>query len=196
MSDEEPFSDEDDPPPTDEESVEKKLKEIEQRERGLDARADELDERADELEERESELRKKRKDLDEREERIGTREEELDAREEALDEREGDIEERSDELDRKEQTLHEYVGDGVYAAVEEAVSEAMAGYGRSSRFGTIGSLVLGLVGVTLLVAGVLNGFSEDIEAVPIVFESQTANLGVTVLLIFSGLAANLTAVAD
>jgi len=52
------------------------------------------------------------------------------------------------------------------------------------------------VGVTLIVGGVLNGFAAEIAAVPLVFSSDTANLGVTVLLLFSGLAANLAAVAD
>jgi len=65
-----------------------------------------------------------------------------------------------------------------------------------NRFGRIGSLVLALVGVTLIVGGVLNGFAADIAVVPVVFASDTANLAVTVLLLFSGLAANLAAVAD
>lgn len=201
MSEDEPFPEEEDDPPEagdDGGSVEKKRKEIEQRERGLDARADELDERADELEERETELREKRKHLDEREERIGTREEELDERENRIGTREEELDARGDELDEKEETLREYVGAGVYDSVEEAVSDAMEGYGESSRLGTIGSLVLGIVGVMLIVAGVLNGFADSIPAFP-VFEGEptdTVNLVTTILLIFSGLAANLAAVAD
>jgi ribonuclease Y len=113
----------------------------------------------------------------------------------AIEERERELSERANELDEKEQVLREYVGDNVRDSVEEAVSDGMKGYG-GSRLGTIGSLVLGLVGVTLIVAGVLNGFSGSIDAVPVVFDSATANLGVTVLLVFSGLAANLAAVAD
>ncbi|MCX2818053.1 hypothetical protein EGH25_01625 [Haladaptatus sp. F3-133] len=113
----------------------------------------------------------------------------------AIEERERELSERADELDEKEEVLREYVGDSVRENVEEAVSEVMKSRG-GSRLGTIGSLVLGLVGVTLVVAGVLNGFSGSIDAVPVVFNSQTANLGVTVLLVFSGLAANLAAVAD
>lgn len=201
MGDDETAFPGDDPPETEEE-LRKKRKELEQRKRGLDDFSDELDEREEELQRRESELREMRGELDEREEsldqrgsRIQEREEELDDREVAIEERERELSDRADELDEKEQVLREYVGDSVRENVEEAVSEVMKGHG-GSRLGTIGSLVLGLVGVTLIVAGVLNAFSASIGAVPVVFDNETANLGVTVLLVFSGLAANLAAVAD
>ncbi len=201
MSDDEtPFSGEG--PPETEEEMNKRQKELQQRKRGLDDFSDELDEREEEIESRERELREKRGELDEREERLDQRESrieereaELDDREVAVEERERELSERADELDEKEQVLREYVGDSVRENVEDAVSNVMKRQG-GSRLGTIGSLVLGLVGVTLIVAGVLNGFSASIGPVPTVFETETANLGVTVLLVFSGLAANLTAVAD
>jgi len=201
MSDEdEPFSGEGGDDGSEE--IERKRKELQQRERGLDDYADELDEREAELDDRARELRERRGELDEREEklnlrgeRIEEREAELDDREVAIEERERELSDRSEELDAKEQTLREYVGDHVRETVEEAVSESVKGHGES-RLGAIGSIVLGLVGVVLIVAGVMNGFADDIAAVPVVFDNETANLGVTVLLVFSGLAANLAAVAD
>jgi ribonuclease Y len=201
MSDEKnPFSGEG--PPETEEEINKRQKELQQRKRGLDDFSDELDEREEELESRQRELREKKGELDEREERLGKREthiEELEAelndRQVAVEERERELSERADELDEKEQVLREYVGDSVRQNVEDAVSNVMKSQG-GSRLGTIGTLVLGLVGVALIVTGVLNAFSASIGAVPVVFETETANLGVTVVLVFSGLAANLTAVAD
>lgn len=196
-----PFSgDGGDPERSENEKIEKRRKELEQRERGLDDYADELDKRSEELDERERELREKRAEIDERaevldqrESRIEEREIELDDRETAIKERERELEGRADKLDEKERTVREYVGDNVREAVEDAVSDISVG---ESRLGTIGSLVLGLVGVMLIVAGILNGFANEIPAVPVVFDSETANLGVTVVLVFSGLAANLAAVAD
>jgi len=186
------------------EHLEKRRKELEQRERGLDDFADELDEREAELQQRDADLRERRKQLDEREEtldqrdaRIEERENELDKREAAIEERESELSDLADELDRKEQTLYEYVGDDVRETVEDAVTTAMSGIDDgTSRLGTIGSLVLGLVGIMLIVGGVLNGFAEEIASVPVIFSNSTANLAVTVLLLFSGLAANLAGVAD
>ena len=80
--------------------------------------------------------------------------------------------------------------------VRETVAAELSASDGAGRFGRIGSLVLALVGVTLIVGSVLNGFAADIPSIPIVFASETANLAVTVLLLFSGLAANLAAVAD
>jgi ribonuclease Y len=189
--------------PGEREAVEKWKRELEQRERGLDDFADELDDRELELEENAAELRDRRAQLDEREAelddreaRIAERETELDDRETAITERERELSERADELDEKERTLEEYVTDNVHEAVQSAASETMKRYRTSRRFGTIGSLVLALVGVTLIVGGVLYGFGDEIARVPLLFNSDGANLGVTVLLLFSGLAANLAAVAD
>lgn len=186
----------------DDEEVERRRRELEQRERGLDDFADELDEREAELDERERELRDRSKrldereaELDDREQRIEEREAELDDREVAIGERERELSERADELDEQERTLQQYVNDSVRATVEEAVAGSTAG-GGSGRFGTIGSLVLALVGLMLVVGGVLSGFATEIATVPVVFSTDAANLGLTVLLLFSGLAANLAAVAD
>lgn len=202
---EDPFSDGGDSGTGDDEDIERMKKELEQRERGLDDYAEELDDREKELDERERELRDKGKqleerqgELDEREARIESREQELDDREVAIEEREKELSQRADELNEKERTLENYVGDKVYDTVEDAVSKGMEGYSGSSRLGTIGSLVLGLVGVMLLVAGTVYGFAHQTESevIPILFQNDAANLGVTILLVFSGLAANLTAVAD
>ena len=193
----------DDPPGSEaDEGVERTRRELEQRKRGLDDLADELDEREAELDERARELREKGQQLDEREaaldereKRIREREAELDDREVALNERERDLSARAEELDEKEGTLQQYVNDSVGETVEEAVSRGLAN-DASGRFGTIGSLVLALVGVMLVVGGVLAGFATEIAMVPVVFSSDVANLALTVLLLFSGLAANLAAVAD
>lgn len=186
------------------EDLEKRRKELDQRERGLDDFAGELDEREAELQQRDADLRERRKQLDEREaaldqreSRIEERENELDKREVAIEERESELSDLADELNQKEQTLQEYVGDTVRETVEDAVTSAISGIDNgTSRLGTVGSLILGLVGVMLIVGGVLNGFAKEIAYVPVIFSNSTANLGVTVLLVFSGLAANLAGVAD
>jgi ribonuclease Y len=184
------------------EELERMRRELDQRERGLSDLADELDDREAELNERAKELRQERKQLDNRkaelgsrENRIAEREAELDDRETAIQERERELSERAAELDETEATLQEYVNDAVRDTVREAVAETAANDGPG-RFGRIGSLVLALVGVMLVVGGVLNGFAGDIGRVPVVFASDTANLAVTVLLLFSGLATNVAAVAD
>jgi len=203
MSDDDPFSEADPVDPTDESDLETERRELAQRERGLADFADELDEREAELDERERELRTRRKQLDEREteldartQRIEERETELDDREAALEERERELADRAEELDERERTLQEYVGDQLRETIEAAIAEATAGDDATHRFGTISSIILGLVGVTLIVGGVLHGFADQITLVPAVFPNDAANLGVTVLLLFSGLAANLAAVAD
>jgi hypothetical protein len=201
MNDNDPFSEADPVDPADDLEVQRR--ELAQRKRGLDDFADELDEREAELDERERELRTQREQLDEREseldaraQRIEEREAELDDREAAIEERERELANRAEELDEKERTLQTYVGDSLRETIHEAVAEARIDDDTSHRFGTIGSLILGLVGVTLIVGGVLHGFADQIAAVPAVFVNDAANLGVTVLLLFSGLAANLAAVAD
>ena len=203
MSDDDPFSHVEPVDPTDDDRLETERRELAQRKRGLADFADELDEREAELDEREAELRSRGKQLDEREakldgraQRIDEREVELDDREVALTERERELTNRAEKLDEKERTLQEYVDDSIRETVQEAVSEATVGDDTPHRFGTIGSLVLGLVGVMLVVGGVLYGFAADIALVPVLFANDAANLGVTVLLLFSGLAANLAAVAD
>jgi ribonuclease Y len=204
MSDEEDtFTEADVTDPPDEEALREERRALDQRERGLSDLADELDDREAELDERAKELRRERKELDERaaeldsrENRITDREAELDDRETAIAERERELDQRAADLDETEATLQEYVNDGVRETVREAVAAELSASDGAGRFGRIGSLVLALVGVTLIVGGVLNGFAADIPSVPIVFGSETANLAVTVLLLFSGLAANLAAVAD
>jgi hypothetical protein len=169
MSDEEdPFTEAEVTDPPDEEALREERRALDQRERGLADFADELDEREAELDDQAKELRRERNELDE----------------------------RAAELDETEATLQEYVNDGVRETVREAVATELSASDGAGRFGRIGSLVLALVGVTLIVGGVLNGFAASIPSVPVVFGSETANLAVTVLLLFSGLAANLAAVAD
>ncbi|AXG05993.1 hypothetical protein DU500_05790 [Haloplanus rubicundus] len=201
--DEDPFTEAEVTDPPDEEALREERRALDQRERGLSDFADELDEREAELDDQAKELRRERKELDEREaeldsreQRIAEREAELDDRETAIAERERELDERAAELDETEATLQEYVNDGVRGTVREAVAAELSASDGAGRFGRIGSIVLALVGVTLIVGGVLNGFAASIPSVPIVFDSETANLAVTVLLLFSGLAANLAAVAD
>ncbi|WP_251328926.1 hypothetical protein [Haloplanus pelagicus] len=203
MSGDDPFSEVDPVDPADDDRLEAERRELEQRKRGLADFADELDEREAELDERERTLRSRHEELDERETELDDRERRIEERESNLDDREVTIENRerelatrADELDEKERTLQEYVDDGIRETVREAVSEATVGDDTPHRLGTIGSLILGLVGVTLIVGGVLYGFADEIALIPLLFANDAANLGVTVLLLFSGLAANLAAVAD
>lgn len=200
--DDDPFTDAEVTDLPDSDRLEQERRALDQRERGLSDLADELDEREAELDARAKELRQERKELDDRvaeldsrEKRIAEREAELDKRETAIEEREKELDERAAELDEKEATLQEYVTDAIRETVQDAIAAELVG-GDKGRFGRIGSLVLALVGVTLIVGGVLNGFAAEIPSVPVVFGSETANLAVTVLLLFSGLAANLAAVAD
>lgn len=185
---------------------------LKQREEGLDQRAENLTERADKLDDREAELLDRRdqlaqleEDLDAREAEIAQREDALDDRETALQERKQELDERADELDRKEHTLQTYVGaqvaeieDSIADTVEEAVSAARDGYtdsNSSGRLGTIGNLLLALVGITLIVGGVANGFATVLTGLPALFASDAGNFGACAVLIFSGLATNLAAAA-
>ncbi|GAB6860995.1 hypothetical protein ACFR97_01755 [Haloplanus litoreus] len=196
MSDDDPFSHVEPVDSTDDDSLEAERRELAQRKRGLADFAAELDERETELRNRDKQLDEREAELDGRAQRIEEREAELDDREVAIKERERELATRAEELDETEQTLQAYVDDSIRETIHEAVSEATVGDDTPHRFGTIGSLILGLVGVTLVVGGVLYGFADEIALVPLLFANDAANLGVTVLLLFSGLAANLAAVAD
>lgn len=204
MSGEDEEVPDDDPPAsTDGDRLEQKRKELDQRKRGLDDFAEELDareatldERERGLEDREEQLDQRSAALDEREATIEERESELDDRAVAIGERERELSGRTEELDAQEATLHQYVDETVQGAVEEGLSGVSFGEESTGRFGRIGSVLLALVGVLLVVGGVLFAFSGEIALVPPVVRNDTANLALSVLLLFVGLAANLAAVAD
>jgi len=185
---------------------------LDQRETGLDTKADDLRDRADRLDDRESDLEEwqsdieaKRDELAERESAIQQRESELDERQAAIEDREAELDKRASELERKEQTLREYVGDRVGSIegdLSETVRESVAAgvadaRDGGSRLGTVGNLLLGLVGITLVVAGVVNVIGFGLADIPTIFpDGRGANAAVSAILLFAGLAANLTAVAD
>lgn len=177
---------------------------LDKREEELDRRERELDEREEEILERREGVVDERESLEAREAELDDREEELDDREAAIRERERELDEREEQLDEHERTLEQYVGDqladaqqAIAEAVEESVASAVRehGGGRTSRFGTIGGLLLGLVGMVLVIGGVANGFATEIPSIPTLFSSPAGNFGASAVLIFSGLAANLAAAA-
>jgi hypothetical protein len=183
---------------------------LDQREDGLDKRATDLQDRAGHLDQREeeledvrSQLEAKREELSQRDARIEEHEAELDERESAIAEREEELSQRAAELDRTERTLQEYVGDQVAEmessmaeTVRDAVSTGMSQYdGGGSRLGTVGNLLLGLVGIALVVGGVVNGLPILWGFEALLVGNETG-LVVSVLLVFFGLAANLAAAAS
>lgn len=191
--------------------LEKEADRLDQREDGLDTRATDLRERAELLDEREgdledwqAELEEKRDELIDRESAIADRESELDEREAAIADREAELDDRAAQLDRKEQTLQEYVGDqvtelegSVAETVRDAVDAGLASRSNGgSRLGTVGNLLLGLVGISLVVGGVVNYLLTGVPGIDALFDSAGANTAVSAILVFFGLAANLTAAAN
>jgi len=189
--------------------LDKREERLDQREDGLDKRAADLENRADRLDGRENELddrrdqlEEKRKELSRREARIEEREAELEDRAAQLDEREEELSGRAAELSRTEQTLQEYVGDqvaemeqGMAETIRDAVATGMADQESDSRLGTVGNLLLGLVGIALVVGGVVNALPIVWGFEPLLVGDETG-LVVGVLLVFFGLAANLAAAAS
>jgi ribonuclease Y len=187
---------------------------LDQREDGLDKRADDLKARTTELDERESDLRDRRRELDDleaeledRQATIEQREADLDEREAAIEQREAELDERATQLDRHESTLENYLGneiDGVEESlvdtVQDAVWSAMDNYAAnrdaSTRLGTVGNLVLGLVGLVLVAGGVGIGIVAAVDGSAALFDGTTTNYGVAVVVALVGLGANLAAATN
>ncbi len=185
-----------------------RLDEKEQRlasqERELEQRAEELDELEDELLERRETIVAEREELETKEAELEEREETIEDRETAIAERERDLDQRAEEIDQREETLREYVGEQladyeqqVADTVEESVTAAIEAQdlGGGDRSGSMGNLLLALVGLVLVVGGVSNLFATETNVIPALFASAPANYGTVAVLIFSGMAANLAAAA-
>jgi ribonuclease Y len=186
--------------------LEEKERRLESMERELDRREEELDEREQEFLKRREENVELREELEDRERRLDQREEKIADRERTLDERERELSTRADELDQREQTLQQYVGDqlselenSLADTVRESVTNAVEGLEvegvSGGRFGTLGGILLALVGMVLVVGGVTNGFATEVAGIPPLFASDAGNFGASAVLIFCGLAANLAAAA-
>lgn len=180
---------------------------LNEREMGLDQRSEELDRREQKVDARETELDELEADLDEREYRLDEREAALDERETELDQREAELDEydrqlseRADTLDEHEETLNTYL-QGQMADLEESVTETMHDaldrhQARSAgRFGPTGTVLVGLAGVALAVAGIGLG-ALAVTGSPVVGAGgQTTNLVIAAVVTIVGLALNLGTVA-
>ncbi|MBV0900207.1 hypothetical protein KTS37_00270 [Halomicroarcula salina] len=181
---------------------------LNEREMGLDQRGAELDRREENLEIRTEELDERAADLDEREYRLDEREAVLDDRETDLDEREAELteydrrlSERAEELDDDEETLNTYLSgqmEDVEASVTETMHDALDRYEASrstGRFGPTGTMLVGLAGVALVVAGIGFGALASAGTVSFGLGGTTANLAVAAVVAIVGLALNLGTVA-
>jgi hypothetical protein len=75
----------------------------------------------------------------------------------------------------------------------------MEGYSAeesSGRFGTVGNVLLGLVGLVLVLVGAFNVIAVQAGSIPTLFTSEAINYGVSAFLVVIGLAANLAAAAS
>lgn len=200
--------------------------ELEERSRRLDEKEERLDQKERELNKRERDLEKREQEiLERREENVDVREEleakeeeleeketALDDRETALEERERELSRRADQIETKEQALDDHVGDqladlesSIGDTIEDRVSAAVKKHagGSTSRIGTVGGVLLGLVGIVLVVGGVSNIFAVELvgragsSPIPTLFaaESVTTNYVVSAFLVLVGLAASLAAAA-
>lgn len=197
--------------------LEEKAQRLEEKEERLDQRERDLNKRERDLEKREQEVLERREEnvdtrerLEEREQTLDERESALDDREQALEERERDLSRRADEIETKEEALSEHVRDELEAfegslvdKIEERTITAVQQHGgnASGRFGTIGGVLLGLVGLVLVAGGLSNGLLAYVNATygagvdPLLLETSLANYAASAVLVFLGLAANLAAAA-
>jgi len=204
-----------------EQRLKQKERELNKREQNLEEREQEILERREdiveireELEKREAETEQLSESLDDRETAIEEREKELERRAEELNQKEQAISDYVDDrLDELELSLSETMNglesslsetmNGLESSITESVNRSVTeavknhgGSGSTSRFGAIGGVLLGLIGMVLVVAGVANGFLEVAElSLPPLLSSSAGNFGASAVLIFSGLAANLAAAA-
>ncbi|MFY4814077.1 Rnase Y domain-containing protein [Haloarcula argentinensis] len=181
---------------------------LNEREMGLDQRSAELDRREEKIDAREEELDRRETELDEREYQLDEREATLDDRETDLDEREAELteydaqlSERAAALDEHEETLNTYLS-GQMADVEESVTETMhdaldryEANRSTGQFGPTGTMLVGLAGVALVVAGIGFGALASAGTAPFSVGGTTANLVLAAVVGIVGLALNLGTVA-
>ncbi|NHN63854.1 DUF3552 domain-containing protein [Haloarcula sp. JP-Z28] len=180
---------------------------LNEREMGLDQRSAELDRREEKSDAREEELDRQEAELDEREYRLDEREAALDDRETDLDKREAELteydaqlSERAAELDEHEETLNTYLSEQM-SDLEETVTgtmyDALERYENRSagRFGPTGTMLVGLAGVALVVAGIGFGALASAGTAPFSAGGTTANLVIAAVVAIVGLALNLGTVA-
>ena len=197
-----------DPPTEREQEFAQMQRRLDEREMGLDQRSTELDRREEEIDARETEIDRRETELDEREYRLDEREAALDDRETDLDEREAELteydaqlSERSAELDEHEETLNNYLS-GQLTDVKESVGETMydaldqyEADRSGGQFGPTGTMLVGLVGVALVVAGIGFGALVSAGAASFGVGGTTANLAIAAVVAIVGLALNLGTVA-
>ncbi|RLM88683.1 DUF3552 domain-containing protein [Haloarcula sp. Atlit-7R] len=181
---------------------------LNEREMGLDQRGAELDRREEKIDAREDELDRRETELDEREYQLDEREAALEDRETDLDEREAELteydtqlSERAAELDEHEETLHTYLSGqmaDVEASVTETMQDALDRYEAdraTGRFGPTGTMLVGLAGVALVVAGIGFGALASAGTAPLSAGGTTVNLAIAAVVGIVGLALNLGTVA-
>ncbi|MDS0221710.1 hypothetical protein NDI54_10175 [Haloarcula sp. S1AR25-5A] len=198
----------DDPPTEREREFAQMQRRLNEREMGLDQRGAELDRREEKLDTRIEELDRRETELDEREYQLDEREAALDDRETDLDERRAELteydaqlSERATELDEHEETLNTYLSgqmDDVEESVTETMHDALDRYETdrtAGRFGPTGTMLVGLTGVALVVAGIGFGALVSAGTASIGAGGTTANLAIAAVVAIVGLALNLGTVA-
>jgi len=187
--------------------LEKQKRRLDERELGLDRRSEELDEReqqldehSEELERRFEQLQNEEVDLNQRKERLDEREQELDEREQELDEFEEELSGRASELSEHEETLHNYLEgqvEDLEGTIRQTMHSALDSYEPdrgSGRFSPAVTVLVGIAGLALAVAGGGYGGWIAVGASVGLFESTAANLATAAGLIVVGLALNLLSV--
>lgn len=199
------------------EKLKARADELDDREADLETERQELDTWRSDLEARKAQLDQREQDLDDREAAIQERESELEAWEAELDEHEQTLHTYvGSNLADVESAITETVREAVSSAaeridpgpaevdqeslnesVESAIADAMDDYSQSSgRFGIAGNVLLGLTGLVFVVGGATVLFSTQTDAIPRAFDGVGLNYGAAAVLVFIGLAVNLSAAAD
>jgi len=189
--------------------LDRRAQRLEERELGLDTRAEDLDERATALDEREADLdarelalESRREEIAQTEERLEQRQAQLDERERELDAYEDELSDRATEISEHEETLHRYIEgqvENLDGVVHEATQSAVETYERNrapGRFGTAGSIAIGVLGIAIALGGVGYGAAVAFDAATPVSNSEMGDTAVAALAVAVGIAVNLGAVAE
>lgn len=197
------------------EKLKDRTADLDEREQSLEIEREELEEWRADLEERQAHLDQREQDLDDREAAIRERENELAERASALEEKEqtlhtyvgdnlGDVEAKITDavrgsISKSMQDIKpgkaEVDQQSVDETVASSIKSAMADQGNG-RFGTVGNILLGLIGLVFVVGGATVLFSTQTDVIPRAFSDAGLNYGAAAVLVFIGLAVNLSAAAD
>jgi len=199
------------------EKLKDRAEELDTRESDIEAERADLEDWRTDLEDWEARLEQREQDLDDREAAIREREAELAERATDLDEKEQTLHHYvGNNLAEVESAITETVQEAVSSAakriepgeatvdqeslnqtIESAIDDAMADHGGTrGRFGTAGNILIGLIGLVFVVGGATVLFATQTDVIPRAFSDTGLNYGAAAILVFIGLAINLSAAAD